>query len=154
MKNTLKGQTLNHFIDILEKNHSDLEEYKRRAIACELNEIAYEMLKESIKFFSDSQNEKSIELEQHRKLFHDHILMIEKNVKTILDSFKKQGFVKVEMDNKTNRNKLKGRTTMVDELVVFLNNLNKIVVDFYKDIYRIENKHQAKEFGVEQISLF
>jgi len=27
-------------------------------------------------------------------------------------------------------------------------------MDFYKDVYKIENKEQAKEFGIEQISLF
>ena len=41
MKNNLKTQTLNHFIDVLEKNHQDLDDYKRRKIATELNDIAF-----------------------------------------------------------------------------------------------------------------
>ena len=154
MKNNLKTQTLNHFIDVLEKNHQDLDDYKRRKIATELNDIAFQVMQDSIKYFSDSQIANTIELEQHKKLFHEHISMIEKNVKTLFDNFRNQGFVKIEMEKKTQKTYLKGRTTMVDDMVNFLNKLNKLVVDFYKDVYKIENKKQAKELGIEQISLF
>lgn len=154
MKNNLKADNLNKFNLILEEKYPEIEEYKRRAIAHELNEHAFQVIQESVKFFSDSQNEKSLLLEQHRKLFHDHIVMIEKSVKILFDNFRKEGFVKPDIDKKTNKPVLKGRTTMVDDMVVFLNRLNVIVMDFYKDVYKIENKEQAKEFGIEQISLF
>jgi hypothetical protein len=80
--------------------------------------------------------------------------MLEKSVKILFDSFRKQGFIKPDIDKKTNKPILKGRTTMVDEMVDFLNKLNIIVLDFYKDVYRIESRDEGKEFGVEQISLF
>lgn len=154
MKNNLKAETLNKFNQILEEKYPEIEVYKRRAIAHELNEYAFGVLNESVKYFSDSQSEKSLLLEQHRKIFHDHIIMIEKSVKILFDNFKKEGFVKPEIDKKTNKPYLKGRTTMVDDMVLFLNRLNVLVMDFYKDVYKIENKEQAKEFGIEQITLF
>jgi hypothetical protein len=80
--------------------------------------------------------------------------MLEKSVKILFDSFRKQGFIKPDIDKKTNKPILKSRTTMVDEMVDFLNKLNIIVLDFYKDVYRIESRDEGKEFGVEQISLF
>jgi hypothetical protein len=69
------------------------------------------------------------------------------------DSFRKQGFVKPEVDRKTNKPMLKGRTTMVDEMVDFLNKMNKTVMDFYKDVYKIEDTKEAKDAGV-QTTLF
>jgi hypothetical protein len=69
------------------------------------------------------------------------------------DSFRSQGFVKPDIDKKTNKPILKGRTTMVDEMVVFLNKMNKTVMDFYKDVYKIEDSKEAKDAGV-QTTLF
>ena len=43
---------------------------------------------------------------------------------------------------------------MVDEMVVFLNKLNVIVIDFYKDIYKIQSREDAKQIGIEQTTLF
>jgi hypothetical protein len=80
--------------------------------------------------------------------------MLEKSVKILFDSFRKQGFIKPDIDKKTNKPILKGRTTMVDEMVDFLNKLNIIVMDFYKDIYKIQNKEEGKQMGIEQITLF
>jgi hypothetical protein len=42
---------------------------------------------------------------------------------------------------------------MVDEMVVFLNKMNKTVMDFYKDVYKIEDSKEAKDAGV-QTTLF
>jgi hypothetical protein len=154
MKNNLKADTLRKFNEYLEKEYSDIEEYKRRAIAHGLNEIAIDVITESVEFFSKSNSDNILELEQHRKIFHDYMNMIEKSVKILFDSFRKQGFVKPDIDKKTNKPVLKGRTLMVDEMVDFLNRLNIIVMDFYKDVYKIQSREDGKEFGVEQISLF
>jgi hypothetical protein len=43
---------------------------------------------------------------------------------------------------------------MVDEMVDFLNKLNKSVMDFYTDVYKIEDEKEFKTNGIEQISLF
>ena len=154
MKNNLKSQTLEKFNEILEEKFPEIEEYKRRAIAHDMNEHSFLVIQEAIEYFSNSQNEKVIELEQHRKIFHDYINLLEKSVKILFDSFKKQGFVKPDIDKKTNKPYLKGRTTMVDEMVVFLNKLNVIVIDFYKDIYKIQSREDAKQIGIEQTTLF
>ena len=154
MKNHLKVRIFGEFINNLKENHNYLDAKQRYSITYDLHKLAFEFYMKEIKSFSDSHNEKTIELEQHKKLFHDHINMIEKAAKTIITSFKAQGFVVPEIDKKTNKPYLKGRTTMVDEMVVFLNCLNVIVMDFYKDVYKIQTKQQAKDAGIEQITIF
>jgi len=42
---------------------------------------------------------------------------------------------------------------MVDEMVVFLNRLNKTIMDFYKDVYKIEDFKDAKDISA-QTTLF
>lgn len=154
MKNHLKVRMFGDFFKNLKENHQDLDEKKRYAICYDIHKVAFEIYMREIKSFSDSHNEKSLVLEQHRKEFHQYIVLIEKSVKNLLTKFKKEGFVKVEYDNKTKKPYLKGRTTMVDDMVVFLNSLNEVVMTFYKDVYKIETKQKAKEFGIEQINLF
>jgi hypothetical protein len=154
MKNNLKSQNLQKFNEILEEKFPEIEEYKRRAIAHDMNEYSFLVIQESIEYFTKSHNEKVLEIEQHRKIFHDYINTLEKSVKILFDSFKKQGFIKPDIDKKTNKPILKGRTTMVDEMVDFLNKLNIIVMDFYKDIYKIQNREDAKQIGIEQTTLF
>jgi hypothetical protein len=45
---------------------------------------------------------------------------------------------------------LKGKTTMVDEMVEFLNIVNDSVISFYKEVYKIEETSNENP----QITLF
>ena len=111
------------------------------------------ILNENCDGLSRSMQDAVVDLEKYKKTFRDHIEEIQKTTKVMYDSFRKQGFIKPEIDKKTNKPMLKGRTTMVDEMVEFLNKMNKTVMDFYKDVYKIEDSKEAKDAGI-QTTLF
>ena len=144
MKNTTKSKTLELFLKILEENNPEMTEPTRRKTAYILCDASMDILHENCDV---------VTLESYKKTFRDHIEEIQKITKTMYDSFRSQGFVKPDIDKKTNKPILKGRTTMVDEMVVFLNKMNKTVMDFYKDVYKIEDSKEAKDAGI-QTTLF
>jgi hypothetical protein len=153
MKSTTKTKTLELFLKILEENHPEMTEAARRKTAYALCESSMNILNENCDGLSKSMSDAVIDLEKYKKSFRDHIEDIQRTTKIMYDSFRKQGFVKPEVDRKTNKPMLKGRTTMVDEMVDFLNKMNKTVMDFYKDVYKIEDTKEAKDAGV-QTTLF
>ena len=153
MKSTTKTKTLELFLKILEENHPEMSESTRRKTAYILCDASMDVLHENCDGLSKSMLDAVINLEKYKKTFRDHIEEIQKITKTMYDSFRSQGFVKPDIDKKTNKPILKGRTTMVDEMVVCLNKMNKTVMDFYKDVYKIEDSKEAKDAGV-QTTLF
>ena len=153
MKSTTKTKTLELFLKILEENHPEMSEATRRKTAYVLCDASMDVLHENCDGLSKSMLDAVVDLEKYKKTFRDHIEDIQKITKTMYDSFRSQGFVKPDIDTKTNKPILKGRTTMVDEMVVFLNKMNKTVMDFYKDVYKIEDSKEAKDAGV-QTTLF
>lgn len=153
MKSTTKNELLEAFLKIISEKHPQLDEKQSWRIASDLSKYASELTLAHNKGISESYQNAVYELEQHRNQFREHIEFIDKTVKTLFASFKRQGFFKAEIDKKTGRNKLIGRTAMVTEMVVFLNNLEDDVAEFYEKVYKIE-EHKVKEIGATQISLF
>jgi hypothetical protein len=153
MKNHTKAKTLDLFCKTLDEKYPDIEEHIRRKIANDLMNDSLIILKENSEGLSKSASDALLDHEKHRKQFRDHIENIQKHTKTMMDSFKKQGFVKPDRD-KNNKPVLVGRTRMVDEMVDFLNKLNKSVMQFYTDVYKIEDEREFKTNGIEQITLF
>lgn len=153
MKSTTKNELLEAFLKIISEKHPQLDEKVAWRVASDLSKYASELTLSHNKGISESYHKAIQDLEQHRKQFREHIEMIDKTVKTLFASFKRQGFFKAEVDKKTGRNKLVGRTAMVTEMVVFLNHLEDNVAEFYEKVYKIEEQN-AKEIGATQISLF
>lgn len=143
---TLKNQIFNSFFQIISKYN--LPEHEQRNLTSTLTDEAMRYVNTSMQSFSELHLKAVTDLEQHKKMFRDHIELIDKHTKEMLVSFKKQGFVKPDTD-KNGKPILKGRTTMVDEMVCFLNALNVSVLAFYKDVYKMEDLTQKP-----QISLF
>lgn len=143
-----------NFLYILEHKFPELTESQRWRIANELAQNAYDHDVQQAKNKAEMYTTIALELEQYRKQFRDHIQLLEKNAKIMIESFKKQGFVKPDIDPKTRKPKLLGRTSMVDEMVVFLNTLNEQVMQFYQNVYKINDKDDAYQAGVQQTSLF
>lgn len=153
MKNTTKSKTLELFLKILEEKHPEITEAARRKTAYDLCDASMQILNDNTEGLSKTMLDAVVTLESYKKTFRDHIEDIQSTTKNMYTSFRSQGFVKPDIDKKTNKPILKGRTTMVDEMVVFLNKLNKTVMDFYKDVYKIEDSKEAKAAGV-QTTLF
>lgn len=153
MKSTTKNELLESFLKIISERYPELDEKQAWRIASDLSKFASDLTLAHNKGISESYQTAIYELEQHRNQFREHIEMIDKTVKTLFASFKRQSFFKVEIDKKTGRNKLVGRTAMVTEMVVFLNHLEDSVAEFYEKVYKVQDQ-SAKEIGATQISLF
>ena len=138
MKNNLKEKIFSNFLFIFEKEIPGLTEATKRKLSEALVESSYQVFlmnsQELVK-----QNSKTIkELEYNRKQYKDLIDEIQKYTEKLLTVYKSNSFVSKDFDEKTRTFILKPRTTMVNEMVDYLNNLNKLVISFYKDVYKIE----------------
>jgi hypothetical protein len=153
MKNILKNDYYDKFLKSLEDDQV-FSDVQKRYIASKLSVEAVDVHDENFKKLSELYREASINNEKTRSQFIGMVNFIEKLTKPIIDSFKRQGFLKVDiMPN--GKNKMVGRTTMVTDMVKYLTTLNELVINFYKDVYQIE-KVSDKEIEKEKIqsSLF
>lgn len=152
MKQTTKNTLRDKFLAQLEKDHQNLSENQRWKIANDLADSALDIIHLQVEELSRMYNANALELEQHKKQFRDHIEFVELRAKTLINDFRYNGFMKVEND-RNGKAKLVGRTTMVTDMVNFLNALNERVMKFYKEVYKIEG-NSSQEFDVKQTSLF
>lgn len=143
------------FVEKLEQNPLEgLSVAKQRMLADMLTDVAYTMFKEQQSGMAETYQANVLELEQHRKMFKDQVEFLEKNTKVMLDSFKRQGFIKYDKDPKTKKTIMVARTSMVTDMVQFLNQLNQMVMDFYQNVYKIDSSEDAYKAGIQQTSLF
>jgi len=152
MKSTTKNKVLELFLKNLQEKHG-IDEKLAWKIANDLSSISNEVVQESSQGISTQYNDTALELERHRKQFRDHIEFLDKRSKAILANFKQQGFFTIGKDKKTNKPILVGRTSMVNDMVDFLNDMNESVQEFYINVYKITEEN-ASENGIFQISLF
>lgn len=150
MKNHLKEQIFDNFLQILEVAMPQLTEAARRKIAEKLCQSAYDVYKVNSEGIVKQSSEAIVDLEKHRALFKKYIDFTQTSVNKILSNFKQNGFVTKKYDEYTKKTILKGRTTMVDDMVYFLNDLNDLVSLFYKEVYKVEQTTKDQQ----QITLF
>jgi hypothetical protein len=150
MKNYLKEEIFNNFLEILENDMPQLTEATRRRLAEKLSEKSYRSYTQNTEGIVKQSKEAIIELEKHRGLFKQYIDFTQTSTNKLLYNFKQNGFVTKTYDNNTKKTILKGRTTMVDDMVYFLNELNDLVTLFYKDVYKLEETSKDNQ----QINLF
>jgi histidinol phosphatase-like enzyme len=150
MKNYLKEKIFKNFLFIFEKEIPGLTESNKRKLCEALVESSYQVFlinsQELIKQSSISVKE----FEYNRKQFKDLIDEIQKSTDKLLTVYKSNSFVSKEFDEITRTFILKPRTTMVNEMVEYLNMLNKLVINFYKEVYKIEQT----SIDYPKISLF
>ena len=153
MKNILKNSFYEKFIASLE-GESSLSETQKRQLCNKLAVEAVNVHDENFKKLSELYKEITINNEKTRTQFIGMVNFIEKTTKILIDSFKRQSFIKVD-PSLNGKNKMVGKTTMVTDMVNYLNSLNTLVFNFYKDVYQIE-KVDEKEIQKEKIqaSLF
>lgn len=154
MKERTKNKISELFLSHLEAKYPELTESQRWKIGTELSNIAHEIVMQTNHDMGEAYNKNILELEQHRKQFKEHIEFLDKYTKELIQSFKRQGFLKVQEDRKKGKNVLVGRTSMVTDMVDFLNVLNSSVIEFYKNVYKIEEDKLMNSSGVCQTALF
>lgn len=153
MKQTTKNMIRDNFLAILEHNNPTIKENDRWRIANQLSESAYQTMLTHNDAISATYHANALEMEQHKKQFRDHIELLDKSASVLIANFRQNGFMKVETDKKTGKSKLVGKTTMVDDMVIFLNILNDSVMKFYQEVYKIEG-NSSTEFDFKQTTLF
>ena len=150
MKNTLKNKLFETIDKKLDETYPDMTEVNRRKLAYLVQSLSLEVLFENIDGLTKSHSEMVLEMESHKKMFKDHIESMQKDCKTLMAGFKNNGMVKFEIDHKTRKPILKARTTVVAEMVTFLNKLNELTMKFYEIVYKIE---EDKDYNT-QTTLF
>ena len=150
MKNHLKENIFQSFLEIIEQDYPELSEAKRRRLAEKLMDKAHILYMENSKGLNQQLRDMTTSHESHRGQFKKHIDMLQKETNRVLANFKQNGFVTKKYDENKRTTVLKGRTTMVDDMVDFLNIVNDSVILFYKEVYKIEETTNE----TPQITLF
>ena len=150
MKNHLKDNIFQSFLEVFETDLPELTEAQKRRLAEKLVDKAYIIYAENSKGLSEQLTEMTKTHEAHRGQFKKHIDMLQKETNRVLTNFKGNGFVTKKYDEYRKMTVLKGKTTMVDDMVEFLNIVNDSVISFYKEVYKIEETSVENQ----QITLF
>ena len=150
MKNYLKEKIFSNFLFIFEKEIPGLTEASKRKLAEAMVESCYQVFLDNNQELVKLNTETIKEYENNRKQFRDLIDEIQKSTEKLITVYKSGSFVSQQFDERTRTMMLKPRTTMVNEMVEYLNTLNKLVISFYKDVYKIEQT----SIDYPKISLF
>lgn len=150
MKNHLKENIFQSFLEILEQDYPELSEAKRRRLAEKLGDKAYSIYSENTKGLVKQLSEMTNSHESHRAQFKQHIDLLQKETNRLLAIFKEKAFVTKIYDENRKTTVLKGKTSMVEDMVYFLNLMNDSVILFYKEVYKMEETTNENP----QITLF
>lgn len=150
MKNHLKENIFQSFLETLEQEYPELTEAKRRRLAEKLGDKAYTIYSENTQGLVKQLSEMTNSHESHRAQFKQYIDLLQKETNRLLVGFKEKSFVTKQYDENRKTMVLKGKTTMVDDMVYFLNLMNDSVILFYKEVYKMEETTNENP----QITLF
>jgi len=154
MEKRLKEVYFDKFIEKLnEDKNITLSDVQKRNIATLLSTYAIEVHDENFKKLSALNQENTLILEKSRSQFIGMINFIERTTNPLIEKLKVQGVVKVDISG--GKSKMVGRSSVVTEMVKYINTLNDLVINFYRDIYQIEKvTDKDKEKDKIQASLF
>lgn len=150
MKNHLKDTIFESFLGIVEEKLPEMSEAQKRRLCDALVDSAHNTYLANSKGIVDQSLESIRELEKHRAQFKKFVDELQKGTNKLLLKFKEDGFVTKKYDPNSQKSVLKGRTTMVDDMVYYLNSLNDLVILFYKEVYKVEET----SYDNQQITLF
>ena len=140
MKNNLREAIFDSFISKLQILDEEMSDVKKRRIANALTLDCLDLYIENNRKLTDLHQQKLLEYEQNRKTYGDDILFIQDNTNKLLDKMKDDGFITYKFDEKTSQKRLVSRTSVVNDMVVFLNVLNHRVVEYYVKTFKAEEK--------------
>jgi hypothetical protein len=140
MKNKLKEAIFESFISKLGVLDSEMSEVKKKRIADALTIDCLDLYIQNNSKMTELYQEKLLEYEQNRKTYGDDILFIQENTNKLLDKLKENGFVSYQFDEKTKQKKLVSRTSVVNDMVNFINILNNRVVNYFVKVYKADDK--------------
>jgi len=145
MKESFSNHVFETFLSRLHTTAPTLTEATHRKIAADLRDESINLLKENGKYLRDLVANAVMEKEHTNlefKKFVDEIIDRSKKVTTMMI---KDGVVIAEYDNIKQKKVMKARSTVLQESVNFMNYLNDKVYDFYKDIFKLEQKETEQQ---------
>lgn len=139
MKNKLKNIYFDMFIEALElESKLNLTIAEKRNIANLLSSEAIHVHDANFDVLREEYDSILKDHEKTRAQFIGFINFIEKQTKYVLEGLKKNNLISHEYDAVKKRAFLKGRTTVVQDMIGFLNKMNELVIKFYEDVYKID----------------
>lgn len=151
MKEHLRNKLFIECVKIIMDSQPDIDEFRVRRISQIVSEQAIILLLENNKELDEHYKNIISESEKTKKMFREHIENLQKETKTLMNSYKTLGMVTYVWDDKSRKNIMKTRTSVLADTVAFLNNLNSFVTDFYKNVYKIEESNNEER---AQLNLF
>jgi hypothetical protein len=115
-----------------------LTEHQAHKSANRAAEVGFMEVISSTTEFANLNMTLSLEYEQNRVKFREHIEYIQTETEKLMKELTKMGLVYFEKNPKTNKPELKGRSTATTGVVKFLNALNEQVLDFYENVYKLQ----------------
>jgi len=151
MKEHLRNKLFSESIQVLSDLNTGLPESQARKIGSRVAENSIRILIENNQNMSEHYKDLILEAEQTKKMFREHIEVLQSETQSILKILKTTGMVKMEWNSKLKKNVLVAKTSVLQETVAFLNKMNTLVIDFYKDVYKVEETNNEDRL---QITLF
>lgn len=151
MKEHLRNKLFFESIRVITEQDNGLPESHARRIGTQVAEQSLRILIENNQNMSEHYKELILEAEQTKKMFREHIEVLQAETKDILNVLKKNGMVKVEWNSKLKKNVMVARTSVLQETVNFLNKMNSLVIDFYQEVYKVDESNNEDRL---QITLF
>lgn len=151
MKEHLRNKLFSESLQVLSDLNTGIPEIQARKIGSRVAENSIRILIENNQNMSEHYKELILEAEQTKKMFREHIEVLQSETQSILKILKTTGMVKMEWNSKLKKNVLVAKTSVLQETVAFLNKMNTLVIDFYKDVYKVEETNNEDRL---QITLF
>ena len=136
MKNKLKEAILDSFISKIRVLDTDMNDVQVRRIANALTNDCIDLFIENNEKINELYQQTLLEYEHNRKMYGDDIVYIQDNTKKLLDKMKQDGFVTYTHNAKTGTKTLTSRTAVVNDMVEFLNTLNRRIINFYVNVFK------------------
>jgi glycine/serine hydroxymethyltransferase len=145
MKESFSNTVFETFLSRLHTTSPTLTEATMRKIASDLRDEAMTLLLQNGKYLRDLIANAVMEKEHSNLEFKKFVDQIIDQSKKVTNIMIKDGVVVAEHDNVKGIKVMKARSTVLQETVHFMNYLNEKVYDFYKDIFKLEQKEVEQQ---------
>ena len=138
MQQTFKNEMFESFLVELGTIKVELSDVQKRRIADALTNKSMDLLILNGKYLREIVKNAVMEREYCLSEFKDFIDQIVDRSKKVHDAMMVQGMVFIDTDKTSGKQILKARSSVLQESVDFLNYLNKKVVVYYRDVFRMD----------------
>jgi hypothetical protein len=139
MKTTLRNEIFETFCERMADLYPDIPGNVSRSIATNLAATGMAMYIENDEKLRELMSDAILARESHVNMFTKHIEHLQYNTKKIMEVWKEQGMVYLDHDRVKNRKVMKARSSVLQESVNFMNELNDLTIEFYKKVYKVED---------------